>query len=201
MLPILLSLLPAAVKHAPDIIEGVGKIFGGKAEEIAKDAAGFANTVIKGVQTGVIPPEKQVELQRFLEENEIRLKEARLKELELQVRDAEGGRDVIKTALLSNDPLVRQARPRMMIKVGNACILFSFYAPLCIVAMGVWKVAPSIIVDTMSMIKWIGGFLFSSFMTSFTGYTVARYGDKKIVAGESGSKALNMVTKLGRWVS
>jgi len=53
----------------------------------------------------------------------------------------------------------------------------------------------------LSVLLWIGGFLFGTFTTSFTGYTVARSADKKIAAGETPGNILSMAAQLGRKIA
>lgn len=194
LIPLAISL---ASQFAPSLIGKLTK--SDKAEEIAEKVIGFAKVVtgqgnpedaIKAIEAN---PELALQFQRDLHAYELEL-------AKLEYEDAAGGREVIKTALLSDDPIVRRARPMMMILLGKACVVYAFYAPLAVVA------AQSVGIDTlafMTVIKWIGGFLFGSFSTSFTGYTVARSVDKNIATkGEAGiGSAFKMISKLGNFVA
>jgi len=197
----MLPLIPLAMKlvsaFAPSLIGKLTK--SDKAEEIAEKVMGFAQAVTgqddpeKAVKAIEADPELALEFQRDLHAYELEL-------AKLEYADAAGGREVIKTALLSDDPIVRRARPMMMILLGKACVYYAFYAPLAVVA------AQSVGIDTtafMTVIKWIGGFLFGSFSTAFTGYTVARSVDKNVATkGEAGvGSALKMMSKLGNLVA
>ena len=192
-------------------IPGVGPILTGL-EKVAGVIGGSAGEkIIRGITTvsdglteagkNPMSPEQQVELDKARMETEVDLAEIGFKKEKLDYDDAAGGREVIKTALLSDDPVVRQARPRMMVKLGNSCILFALYAPLSVIAAGHAQLSAATMTDFMGMLKWIGGFLFSAFMTSFTGYTVARSADKKIAAGNPSGKLLNMAAAIGRKLS
>ena len=192
LIPIAMSL----AQYAPKI---VGLLGGEKAEETAEKVVNIARTI-----TGEPDPRKAVEVIKANPELQLKFQEQanqfELEKARLIYSDQAGGREVVKTALLSDDPIVRQARPRMMIKLGNSCILFAIYAPLSVVAAGYANLSAATMTDFMGMLKWIGGFLFSAFMTSFTGYTVARTADKKIAAGGAPGKALNMAARLGKKV-
>ena len=197
MLPLIPIALKLASMFAPSLI---GKLTeSDKAEEVAEKVIGFAKAITgqndpeKAAKAIETDPELALQFQRDLHAYELGL-------AKLEYEDAAGGREVIKTALLSDDPIVRRARPSMMILLGKACVVYAFYAPLAVVA------AQSVGIDTvafMTVIKWIGGFLFGSFSTSFTGYTVARSVDKNIATkGEAGvGSAFKMISKLGNLVA
>jgi hypothetical protein len=196
-LPLIALAISLASKFAPSLIGKLTK--SDKAEQVAEKVIGFAKAVTgqdnpeDAVKTIEANPELALQFQRDLHDYELEL-------AKLEYADAAGGREVIKTALLSDDPIVRRARPMMMILLGKTCVVYAFYAPLAVVA------AQSVGIDTiafMTMIKWIGGFLFGSFSTSFTGYTVARSVDKNIATkGEAGiGSAFKMISKLGNFVA
>jgi len=198
-------------KAAFSFIPGVGPILAGL-EKVAGVIGGAAGEkIISGISTvsegltaatkNPMSPEQQVELETARIQTEVALAEIGYKQEKLTHDDAAGGREIVKTALLSDDPIVRQARPRMMIKVGNYSILYAFYAPLSVIAAGHAGFSEAIIANFISVIIWIGGFLFSAFMTSFTGYTVARYGDKKIAAGGEAGKFFNMAAAIGKKIA
>jgi len=198
---------PAALSFIP----GVGPVLGGIAR-IATTVGGDSGSKLQeGLQTitqglaeaGKQPlsPEQQTELNKVKLETEVELKQLAFEEKKLDYTDAEGGRDVIKTALLSDDPIVRQARPKMLMRLGNSCIVFVFFTPTLIGVAGYLNLRAAVLEDMVSVITWVGGFLFSSFMTSFTGYTVARTVDKKVAAGEPVSKITDMLASWGKRVS
>ena len=196
---------------ALSFIPGVGPILTGL-EKVANAIGGSAGEkIIRGISTvsdglteagkNPMSPEQQAELEKARMETEVDLAEIGFKKEKLVYDDTAGGREVVKTALLSNDPIVRQARPRMMVKLGNFCIYFAFYAPLSVIAAGHAHFSAATMTDFMSMLKWIGGFLFSAFMTSFTGYTVARSADKRAASGNTPGKFLNMVAGIGKKIA
>jgi hypothetical protein len=88
-----------------------------------------------------------------------------------------------------------------MVKLGNSCIAIAFLAPVAIIAGGLLKLEQSILSQVVSTVQWTGGFLFSSFMTSFTGYTVSRGVEKVKLGGHETSKTLDMIAKIGKKIS
>ena len=186
------------------IISGLHKvagIIGGAAGEKIKNGISAVSEGLTEAGKNPMSPEQQMEIEKARMDTEVEMAEIGFKKEKLNYDDAAGGREIVKTALLSDDPVVRQARPRMMVKLGNYCILFAFYAPVSVIAAGHAHLSAATMTDFMSMLKWIGGFLFSAFMTSFTGYTVARSADKKIAAGGAPGKVLNMIAGLGRKIA
>jgi len=196
----MIPLIPLAMGLAQYVPKLIGLLAGDKAEETAEQVVGIARAV-----TGNQDPQAAVEAIKQNPELQIKFQEQAnqfaLEKARLIYDDQAGGREVIKTALLSDDPVVRQARPRMMTKLGNYCILFAFYAPVSVIAAGHAGLEPSVMANFMSVLMWIGGFLFGSFTTSFTGYTVARSADKKTAAGNAPGKFLSMAASLGRKIS
>lgn len=198
-------------KAALSFIPGVGPILtgldkiagviGGAAGEKIKNGISVVSDGLTEAGKNPMSPEQQVKVETARMETEVALAEIGYKQEKLITDDTAGGREIVKTALLSNDPIVRQARPRMMTKLGNFCIVFAFYAPLSVIAAGHAGFSAAIMADYMSAIRWIGGFLFSAFMTSFTGYTVARSADKKIAAGNEPGKFLNMAAAIGKKIA
>lgn len=204
---ILKGLGEAALSFIPGVgpilsgLSKVAKAVGGSAGE--KIAAGIStvNEGLNEAQKQPLSPAQEVELEKAQMETEVELAEIGFKREKLVFDDQAGGREVIKTALLSDDPVVRQARPKMMILIGKSCIYFVFYAPLSVIAAGHAGFSEAIMANYMSALIWIGGFLFGTFTTSFTGYTVARSADKKAAAGEVPGKLLSMAAGLGRRIS
>lgn len=185
------------------IVKGIKAIipfFGDKGQKVA-EAIDTVEDAIADVNGGKLPPEAKLELAKATMSRDVQMAAQEVQKIQMVYDDQAGGREIIKTALLSDDPLVRQARPKMMILIGKSCIAFAFYAPLSVIAAGQIGVIASIMTEYMSMLRWIGGFMFSAFMTSFTGYTVARYGDKRIAAGSGPGKLLSMAASLGRKIA
>ena len=82
----------------------------------------------------------------------------------------EDGKQTIEKDLLNDDPVVRQARPRMMLLLGKAAILYSIVTPLLVIMCSLLKVEQNVIDAIIKLILWQGATLWGSFTTSFTGY-------------------------------
>ena len=204
MLPLIPLALSLATHYAPKL---VGWLAGEKAEdtaiqvvEVAKALTGIPDPVM-AVQAIKQDPELQLRFQEQANNLELGLAREETARLAMIYKDQEGGRDIVKTAIMSDDPEVRGARPKMMVLLGKSSIIYAFYAPLAVLAAGHASFSVATMGDFMSIIKWLGGFLFSAFMTSFTGYTVARSTDKKIMAGNTPGKALQLIANLGKKIS
>jgi len=117
----------------------------------------------------------------------------------------EDGKQIIEKDLLNNDPIIRQARPRMMILLGKASILYSIVTPLLVIMCSLLKVEQNVIDAIIKLILWQGATLWGSFTTSFTGYAVARSADKKIASdhdlGIVPSKLVKQINKIGHKIS
>jgi len=204
LIPLALSL----AQFAPKLIGWLaGDNAGDKAEHVAETVVNIATTLTgqqnpqQAVQAIQNNPELQLKFQEQANEYALGLAREETARMAMVFKDQEGGREIIKTAIMSNDDEVRKARPRMMVRLGNCSIVYAFYAPLAVIAAGGMNFSAATMGDFMSIIKWIGGFLFSAFMTSFTGYTVARTTDKKILAGNAPGKTLQLAAKLGKLIS
>jgi len=181
-------------------IKAIAPFFGDKGAKVA-EAVDTIDDAVSDIKNDRLPPEAKVQLANITMSRDVQMAAHEIQKMRLPYEDAAGGREVIKTALLSDDPLVRQARPRMMILMGQACIVFAFYAPLAVVAAGHCGFGDAVISNFMSVLIWVGGFLFGSFTTSFTGYTVARTADKKTMAGAEPGKLLGMAASIGRRIA
>ena len=203
-----LPLIPLALNLAQFAPKLVGWLTASeKAEKVSEQVLDVAKVItgiedpVAAVQAIKASPELQLKFQEQANSLELALVREETTRLAMIYKDQEGGREIIKAAIMSDDPKVRNARPEMMVLLGKCSIAYAFYAPLAVVAAGQAGLSAATIGDFMSMVKWLGGFLFSAFMTSFTGYTVARSTDKKIMAGNTPGKALQMIANLGKKIS
>jgi len=191
-------------KLAVAALEGIGavaEIVGGEKGKKIKDGIEMVSDGLAGIGKEPLPPDMQVEMVRMRNQKEADMSRIALEEKRLVYQDQEGGRDVIKTALMSEDPVVRQARPKMMVKLGNACIVYALSLPVIMLIAGVFKIEAPVMAEIKGALWWTGTFLFGSFTTAFTGYTVARTVDKKTVQGTAVGSFLEHAASLGAKVS
>ena len=190
------------------VLKGAGALAGMIGGETGKKIQAGAEMLAEGMQeAGKTPlsPEQQIQREKLVSDTKIEMAKIQFAEKKLDYDDIAGGRDVIKTALVSDDPIVRQARPRMMVKLGNAAIGYTIGTPIIVIIAAAFNVNSETLGVVTQMIIWQGATLWGAFMTSFTGYTIARSADKKTQAdldcGQDPSKMLEMISKLGRKVS
>lgn len=209
------SALKAVGPTALSFIPGVGPILSGVAKVAATIGGDTGQKIEDGLKTvteglsevGKTPlsPDQQVELEKTRMETEVELKEIDFKTKKLDYDDQAGGRDVIKTALMSTDPLVRQARPKMMLLLGKSAITYTILTPVVVIACALGNVDKELLDLVIKLILWQGATLWGVFTTSYTGYTLARSADKKIASdhelGTDPSKMLGLLSKLGNKIS
>ena len=194
-----LSFVPGG-RFALDALEGVGAV----ADAIGGDTGAKIKNGISQLTEGLqevdrLPPEAKAKAVEAKYLHEERMAEIDYKDKKLDYDDQAHAREqVIKTALQSDDPLVRQARPKMMILLGKACVAFAFLAPGSLLLAAGLDVPADALAPAKELMVWTGGFLFSSFTASFTGYTVARTADKRTASGLPVGKILGMAANLGR---
>ena len=202
------SLGPTALS----LIPGVGPVLGG----IAKVASAIGGDTGKKIEDGIqglsqglsdigkqpLTPDQQVELEKAKMETEVQLRNLDFQDKKLTYDDQAGGRDIIKTALLSDDPYVRRARPRMMVALGYMAMGYTIGTPLLLTLCGALKMEKELLVN---LCLWQGGTIWAAFITSFTGYTVARSADKRTASyhalGIDPSKMLQLASKIGAKIS
>jgi len=199
-----LSFVPGASPVVKGLA-GVAKLIGGNTGKKIEEGLSMVSEGLAAAGKQPLSPEQQVELEKNKNQTEVELKEIAYKDKKLIYDDQSGGREIVKTALLSDDPLVRQARPKMMLLLGKASIAYTIGTPLFIGLLATVKVDAATIGLITNMILWQGGTLWTAFTTSFTGYTVGRSVDKRSAAkmqnGEIPSKLMEMVSKIGKSIS
>lgn len=190
-----LSLLP----KIPNMWNAVANLFGKKAPKTITEAGKLASSVMDAFKKGELTPEAQVELEKIITSHEevmariaLEEKELEFKGEELIVTDLTDVRDLEKQSYKSDDEYVRRTRPKILRDFFKLTAAYVLYAPLAVIA------AHSVgmnVVEFIPMLKWIGGFLFSTFGTSYLGYTGARLMDKRDPNFKNGSGVLNKLVK------
>ncbi len=202
--PTALSFIPGVGPVLANIAK-VSSVIGGENGSKIEKGLAMVTEGIASIGKEPLSPDKQVELEKAQMETAIQLKEIAFKDKKLDYDDQAGGRDVIKTALMSDDPLVRQARPKMMIALGKAAMWYSFLTPLIVGCLAAFKVEKDLLSLVVQLILWQGGTLWATFSASFTGYTIARSADKNIIAkrdmGIEPSKMIETLAALGKKIS
>lgn len=189
---------------ATTVLEGIGKIAetikGNEGEKI-NNGLRLVTEGLKSVGERSLTGEEQIELNEVKSKTEIALAKIVLEEKKLPFKDQAGGRKVIKAALQSKDKVVRQARSKIMTKLGYAAIGYSFFSVLIMIWAMLKKIDQNRISLLVEMLTWQGGMIWTSFTTSFSGYTVVKYNEKRIEKGIPSSSVLKTMAKLGQMVS
>ena len=185
-------------------LEGIGGLadaVGGETGTKIKTGIGAITEGLKEIGQTALPPETQARILENKNNKEIEMAKIAYDEKKLTFQDQSEGRDVIKTALLSDDPLVRQARPKMMLLLGKTAIGYTIGTPVLVAILAVTKVDAELIGLITDLILWQGATLWSAFTASFTGYTVARTSDKKTAKGIMPGRLLKLAAKIGTKIS
>ena len=152
-----------------------------------------------------LSPDQQASMEIAKMETDKHLAEIGYKTEKLAFDDQAGGREVIKTALLSNDPVVRRARPKMMVLLGKVSMAYTGASVLLTAVLLYLKVDLDSVKVLTDLILYQGVTLWGAFITSFTGYTVARSADKRSQAqsdnGLDTGRIVGMLSKLGHKIS
>ena len=199
-----LALILGAAKMVPKAWELVAGLFGKETPKTVVEAGKLIDQVETEISSGKVTPEQQLELKKVLLKDEQVKEQVELERLRLIYQDQAGGRDVIKTALMSDDPVVRQARPKMMLLLGKAGIAYTIVTPVVVGICALANVSKDLLDIITELILYQGLTLWAAFTTSFTGYTVARSADKRIMGNndlETAPKVLGMLSKLGHKIS
>ena len=186
-------------------IAGIAKLIGGDTGEKIEQGLSIVTEGLGQAAKTPLSPEQQVLMDKNKSDTEIALGELAYKDKKLDYDDTAGGRDIVKTALMSDDVLVRQARPKMMILLGKVSMAYTIGTPLFVGLLAYLKVSNELLGLITNMILWQGATLWSAFMTSFTGYTVARSIDKnttgKMANGMNQAALLSTISKIGKKIS
>lgn len=174
-----LALALGAAKMVPKVWGALASLFNKKVPETVIEAGGMIEDIAESIKEGQVSPEQQVELKRLLLQNKQIEEQVKYEREKLIYDDQAGGREVIKTALSSDDVYVRRTRPKILRWLFGVSAIYTFFAPSIYIAACSLGVSENKLKILVEILTWIGGFLFTSFTTAFTGYTVARSIDKR----------------------
>lgn len=178
MAPLLLTGL-SIIPKIPSIWEKVSKIFKKKTPTKVNEAISLVNDIKDSFKKGEVSPEMQKELEMLLMEHEEEMAKIALEKEKVLYEDLQGMRDLEIAAYNSGDQYVARTRPKILRDLFKLCAVFSFFAPLVIIVGHLIKLSPETLVAFIAMVRWIGGFLFSTFISGYLGYSAARSIDKR----------------------
>lgn len=195
----LLSLVPgggavvAGLGLASDLAEAVGG-------ETGKKIADGARMVAEGLdEAGKQPvtPDMQLKFQEAAARHEERMEELGLERDRVDLEDAQGGRDLAKAEIVSEDQYVRRTRPMLLRWYGigtfwlvAASVALAF---LCGLTKAVDKDTAAFIVDVL---KWAVPSLSGTFLLMYSAYTGKRTTEKLAAAGIRPEGFMDKLAKL-----
>jgi len=206
-----LNILGLGLKMAESFIPGVnvilsgasivGGIIGGETGAKIQQGVDLLQGGLGAVGKTPLTPEQQFQLEQAKQTTQIELAKIDLQREELPYQDQAGGREIIRTESQSEDPVVRQARPKMMVLVGKTALVYTVCTPFLVVGC-ILGHAPKELLDALvTLILYQGGTLWTAFMAAFTGYTVARSVDKKTANGLDVSGVMQAIAGIGKKIS
>jgi len=194
-----IALILGAAKYVPKAWGIISCLFGKEPPETVVEAGKLIEGVQAEIQSGRISPEQQVELKRLLLENEQVKARYEFEREKLVYEDQAGGREVVKTALTSEDPFVRRTRPKILRRLFSFVCFYSAFAPVIYIDACYLNLDAAQLGVLKSLLVWIGTGLWSAFLTGFTGYTVVRSKyDKRGLPSDLPSIAKSITGLIGR---
>jgi len=169
-----LALALGAAKLVPKVWSGIASLFGAKAPKTVLEAGKLIDSISGEITRGEVPPEQQVELKALLLKDEQIKEQVELDKLRLRYQDQAGGRDVVRTALASEDPYVRQTRPKILRRLFAFTCVYSIFAPAIFIVACKCSIDAAQLETLSSLLLWLGSGLWSAFLSGFLGYTVVR---------------------------
>lgn len=193
-----LSLVPGggAVVAGLELASGIAEAVGG---ETGQKIAEGARLVAEGLDEAgrqPVTPEMQLKLDEAAHRHAERMAEISLARDQVALADAEGGRDLAKAEIASEDEYVRRTRPMLLRWYGKgafllvaAAVLLAF---LCGLTRAVDKEEAAFIVDVL---QWALPSLSGTFLLMYRAYTGKRTEEK---LAEAGLRPEGLLDKLAR---
>ena len=195
------SFLTGALKFVPGVgqivtaIEGVASIAGAIGGETGKKIEQGVNMVTEGLKEAdsqPMTPEQQTALSKAAMKTKIRLRE-------LDLKDTQGGRELAKTEIASNDEYVRRTRPQLLRWYGKGSFLLIF---MCVAVAFTSAFSASVTKDEASFIidvlKWALPTVSGTFLMMYRAYTGRRTQEKLGEMGVQPETAMDKALKLWR---
>lgn len=186
-----LSLLP----KVPSIWGSVAGLFGKKAPAGIAEAGKLAGEVMNAFKKDEVPPEIAAKLEGIMNEHKEEMAKIALEEHRLEFENAAGMQQLEIESYKADDEYVRRTRPKILRELFSACIVYAIFAPTLIVVGSVAGVQVTLMLACISMVKWIGGWLFGTFATAYLGYAGARSLDKRNPNLKNGTNLLGKIVK------
>lgn len=144
-----------------------------------------------------LTPEQQVGLKAAIMEHRERMAELGVERHALEVKDAQGGRELARAEILSDDEYVRRTRPGLLRMYGKAAVWLVFL--IVLVGFGAVFVADVGQAEgefLIELCKWALASILATFVMMFKVYTGARSRDKEVAAGMRPESVMDKLARL-----
>jgi len=189
-----LSLLP----KLPEIWSSVASLFGKKAPDSVEEAGKLAGDILGAISKGAVPIERQIQLKTIMYQHEEKIREYTLKERELDYQHEqkkwETYAQIEAQDAASTNKFRAETRPKILRDLFKLTAGYVLFAPLALLAANVAGMAA--IAEFAGFLKWIGGFLFSTFGSAYLGYSVVRSAWDKKGENRPDNPLMNAISKL-----
>jgi len=184
----LLGLGLSLLSEVPSLWKPVASIVGKVVPSSVSEAASLAGEVMSSMNKGEVSDEAFKKMEEEFDKHSEELAAASLKEME-SLKELE------IAAYKSGNKYVAETRPKILRRMFWLAAIFTFFAPISTV-LGVYVgMSDAVFALYLPLLKWTGGFVFTTFTTAFTGYTVARTVDKRNPEFKNGHGLLNTIVK------
>lgn len=182
MEPLILTGL-ALLPKIPAMWSSISGLFKKKLPKTESEAIELSKEISDLYKKGNLDPMLQIQLEKIIKDHQAQMSMIALEKEKLFYGELQGLRELEIAAYNSGDPLIAQTRPLMLRRLFNLAVAYCICAPILIIiiiSLGkIYSLDISLIELFISLVKWIGGFIFSTFTSGYLGYSAARTIDKK----------------------
>lgn len=190
----LLRMIPGvgSIVAAVDTVADIAGAVGGETGKKIQDGV---NLVTEGLKEADAKAEAMTPEQRLAMDKAAQLHVERMAQIDLS--DIQGGRDLAKTEILSNDEYVRRTRPKLLRLYGKA----GLYLIFAVVAVGfaatfVSEISKSEADFLIEVIRWALGSIMATFLMMYRAYVGKRTQEKAMSMGIQPEGILDKLAKL-----
>jgi len=186
-----LALLP----KIPAMWNSISSIFKKKIPKSESEAIELSKEISNLYKKGEIDPTVQLQLEKIIRDNQAQMSMIALEKEKLFYGELDGLKELEIAAYNSGDKYISQTRPMILRNLFKLTVFYCLFAPLCILAAHSLKMNEKVLLDFIGIIKWIGGFVFSTFISGYLGYSAARTIDKRSPEVKDANSIIGKVVK------
>jgi len=192
-----LSVIPGGgvIATGLDLAESVADAIGGEAGSKIAEGAKILQEGLESANSQSLPPEVQERIQEAAMQHQERMAELGIESQRIELEDTQGGRDLAKTEIESEDEYVRRTRPMLLRVFG----IGSLVLVAAIVAVGTAAAFLADLSQTQAsflieVYQWALTGILGAFFMMFRAYVGARSNEK--IAESTGSMPLTFMDRL-----